>query len=765
MKNFQASLSRSQGRASWSMIFRHPLRDDREKQPGLRVRRGLGTTDEIEAQAIVDQMNQLLSDPSMWNLAEQAKAARLFDQRVVAAFYDNLVAESNDPWATRNSLLPLPTKDEGYARVLLIGTTGAGKTTVVRQLIGTDPKTERFPSTSASKTTISNLEAIINQESEFKAIVSFFGKDYIRQHLEECVEAAVLAHQGRNSLDDIETKLLQHSEQRFRFNYILGTLKTSKLKTEANDEITDDEVTDDEIFEDDQTDGESTDVQSMMDGQERAEIIEKLKSYLSRIQQIADSAYEDMRRTLGVSDENESDGDLEVLEDLRGEYLETELYKNETFHELVDDMLDDIELRFSYLDKGEIETNNTNWPSYWRYETVNRQEFIETINRFSSNYAANYGRLLTPLVEGIRVSGPLTPEWYTDPDLKLVIMDGEGLGHTPDSASSISTRITERYQSVDAILLIDNAAQPMQAAPAAVLQSLVSSGHHSKLIVGFTHFDEVKGDNLPNLQMRKDHILGSFDNATVAIGKSLNSRAEKVLKDCKNDRIFFLSNVQKHIKPHKRSLSYTEFLKLISAIQKTIEPPIPTEAVPIYDDANLVLSIQKATREFHLPWRARLKLQSNPHIQPEHWTRIKALSRRLGVMGEDEYDSLRPVADLITRLRDHIYIFVENPLRWEPDGVSDEMRETAIVNITQEIDARLHQHVQDRLNLGKRKEWYKAYSYRGRGSTIDRAYDIKHIYDSVAPIPDEIPTMNSRQFLQDMRKLVKDAINNGGGKL
>jgi hypothetical protein len=39
-----------------------------------------------------------------------------------------------------------------------LGTTGAGKTTVVRQLIGTDPNRERFPSTATAMTTIHDAE-------------------------------------------------------------------------------------------------------------------------------------------------------------------------------------------------------------------------------------------------------------------------------------------------------------------------------------------------------------------------------------------------------------------------------------------------------------------------------------------------------------------------------------------------------------------------------------------------------------------------------
>ena len=58
-----------------------------------------------------------------------------------------------DSWDIRNNEIPLPggnNSSDGYSRVLFVGTTGAGKTTIVRQLLGTDPDTERFPSISAA---------------------------------------------------------------------------------------------------------------------------------------------------------------------------------------------------------------------------------------------------------------------------------------------------------------------------------------------------------------------------------------------------------------------------------------------------------------------------------------------------------------------------------------------------------------------------------------------------------------------------------------
>src|SRR4051794_29914743 len=73
----------------------------------------------------------------------------------------------------REESLPLPTAETGYASVMLLGTTGAGKTTLVRQLLGTDLKTERFPSTSTAKTTVAEAELILTDARPFRAAVTF----------------------------------------------------------------------------------------------------------------------------------------------------------------------------------------------------------------------------------------------------------------------------------------------------------------------------------------------------------------------------------------------------------------------------------------------------------------------------------------------------------------------------------------------------------------------------------------------------------------
>jgi hypothetical protein len=92
------------------------------------------------------------------------------------------------------------------------------------------------------------------------------------------------------------------------------------------------------------------------------------------------------------------------------------------------------------------------------------------------------------LVNGIRVAGPFKARWATKQPT-LVIFCGEGLGHTPDSSASIPTSVSRRFDEVDAVLLIDNAKQPMQAAPVAVMRNLASAGKTRKLLTCFTQFD------------------------------------------------------------------------------------------------------------------------------------------------------------------------------------------------------------------------------------------------------------------------------------
>lgn len=95
---YRANKSRSQGREFYSIIFRHPVKKDSTGKSGLRVRRGLGTSDPKEADKLVGQMNELLRENLFWNIDTKHIAEKLYDPIVISAFYDVLEKHTAVPF-------------------------------------------------------------------------------------------------------------------------------------------------------------------------------------------------------------------------------------------------------------------------------------------------------------------------------------------------------------------------------------------------------------------------------------------------------------------------------------------------------------------------------------------------------------------------------------------------------------------------------------------------------------------------------------------
>jgi len=672
----------------------------------------------------------------------------MYAKLIVAAFYDQLIPEQHDGWSERDKIIPLPGRDEGYAKIQLVGTTGAGKTTIVRQILGTDPKKERFPSTSASRTTTCDLEIIL-AEGDFCGVVSFLPREQVRQYVIDCVTAAVSGHLEDRSPEEVSRRLMEHNEQRFRLNYILGSVNPPRLA--AHDDLFDEEAEDDL----DEDDSEVTD-------EERNQYADRIGIFLSEVERLAlrqQPKVASIAHDLGISLDNATNQDRDVIQEL----VEEELLRDEDFHVLVDEILDEVELRFDHIPSGDLVRSREGWPTTWsvRLPVDKRQAFLRAVNRFSSNYAPDYGKLLTPLVEGIRVVGPFRPEWFDGEMPRLVLLDGQGIGHVADSTSSISTRITSRFQTADVILLVDNAAQPMQAAPIAVLKTLSASGHESKLVLCFTHYDEVKGDNLPDFAAKRTHVIGAFYNAVHAIGRASGRDTERSLSRLDPDRIFCLAKIQSQLSEGAHS-TRREFKKLLGFFSSSIEPQKPFEYHPVYDLTDLVLAIQKATQEFHDRWKGVLGMSVVA------WQTIKALTRRISVFHRDEYGNLRPVADLIHLLQNQISLFLSEPGDWSPRSPSEndsDAKDEAISRVKQEVSRRLHSLSHRRIIDERLSGWAKAYEPRGIGSTKVRAREIIALYELAAPVPNEMPGPDTREFIHKMRDLVAESIEAGDGKL
>ncbi len=755
-KPYKASLSKTQGRQSYSIIFRHPVRKDPNTgKPGRRVRAGLGTKDEAEANQLVNQMNELLSNSDYWTMGAQATARGRFDARIVDIFFHDIVPQPTDFMGVREQVIHIPSSDDSdYRSALLLGTTGAGKTTVLRQVIGTHPVKERFPSTSTAKTTVADTEIIV-AEGDYQAVITFMERDEVRDYLEECISKAVLIAYQEKPDSDVLRSLLQHVDQRMRFNYVLGNGPISEDDLDDEDEDDLDEELDSSEPELTPEAPESLDLDRTNDLLIRA---------VNRAREIANNQGAKLKTELDATDES----DPRVVDELFEEELDRLLRQDEEYHAIADELMDETELRFSALTSGSPRKNKQGWPVSWEFSSADRNTFIKEILRFSSNHAPLFGTLLTPLVNGIRVKGPFFPAWAGDSKQPIVIVDGEGLGHTPDSSSSLSTNLLRRIDMVDAVILVDNAAQPMQAAPVAALRSLIRTGNIKKLLMCFTHFDEVKGDNLPTVSAKRDHILASAENVMTRLGEDLGPNAERALRARLAEQCFFLGGVDKILDEKKKrgKRSIEQIKALLTAVDQIIKHPEPVAARPVYDRMNLALAIREAADQFHQAWLPRLGLKYKSGTNKEHWTRVKALSRRLANGWSDQYDNLMPVSDLHKQLGELIYVTIQEPIRWEGDEPDEDSKQQTYDDFSSSLTGRLLELATRRVWIERSDEWQEAFNQSGKGSTFVRAEIIAEgIYDKAAPVPDLTPSPDRNKFLHEVLALVEATCNEQNIKL
>ncbi len=757
-KVHKATKTRS-SRPGWSVIFSHPCRRDARGRLGLKVRRGLGTTNDEEADQMVEQLNELLANSYWWSIDRRSEAERQFDKVVASAFFDGIEVGKSNSKDLREEIIQLPTpedNEDNYARVMLVGSTGAGKTTLLRHFIGSDHKRDRFPSTSTAKTTTADIEIVV-ATGPFKAAITFMTEHEVRCAVDECLEAACESIIREYEDTRVAEALLEHREQRFRLSYPLGAWQQEQPGQEA----------DDQYEMDYEYEGEAAEAGTLADDEivDAVEITknnERLSEYVSRIREVATAVRKQIAKERGdFQNMDNANRRQDWLEDFTDA-----LYENQDFAQLSLDIMDTISERFELVVTGDFDRSATGWPTLWRYEEKDRDTFLEQVRWFSSNHDQQFGRLLTPMVSGIRVRGSFQPAVATlqDDDRRIVLLDGEGLGHSAKEATSVSTKVTEKFPEADMILLVDNAESPMQAASLELLRSVGSSGHGHKLAVAFTHFDHVKGDNLRTYNQKQNHVRASIGNALVSLRESLGAPVTEILEQQLTNKDFYLGGLDRVTKKIPRR-DIRQMKDLFEQMQQAVKDSETIAAAPTYNIARLELALRDATDGFKNPWRGRLGLSYYEGIRKEHWGRVKALCRRIANLWDDEYNGLRPVADLVRQLQNSISLWLDNPSGWTRQPGNEEEEKTAINKIRQEVFVRIHKLAVQRLMTNKLDAWRTAFGFSGRGSSRLRAEEMDRIYNAAAPSITSAMDPPTQDFLNQIVQDVSDSIEESGGSL
>lgn len=743
---YTASKVRAKEGATWVLTFRHPLKTDQRGKPGRKMRRSAGTNDAIQAEALREQLNTLLSDETWFSADRQPAASEVFDDVVVRAFYEDLTTPTTRSFDVRGQKIDLPSKDDGYCRVLLVGPTGVGKTSLLRQMIGSHPERDRFPSTSASRTTISDIEVITAPDEGYACVATFFNEWTVQTLVHECVADA-----GAILWDDqpdakIAERLLQHRDMRFRLSYVLGSWGQGVAAQAVDEDGFDDEPV---AFE---ADGEEVPTAEEIAGMQAI-----LEGYVQRIRVLAAKAKAD----LGVELESLIKEDRDAAQDLFEEGIQTQ----PDFDELVGDIMDELRKRFDRLGEG-LSRRPGGWPESWVFASNDRDEFIRTIRRLSSNWAPSFGTMLTPMVDGIRIRGPFAPR-FGDGDRRLVLLDGEGLGHAKDSATGVTSHITSRFDQVDVILLVDTAKTPMLDGATSVVRAVAASGHHDKLAIAFTSFDLLKRQaNLPTPVDQRAHVMATVTQALASLKDVVGAPVIRAISRNIDDRCFMLGYLDRPI-TEKNPAPAAELLRLLDYFMTVgLANAAAVQVKPIYELARLLFSIQGAVAEFHNRWDAILRLGGAPNVRRAHWAEVKALNRRVALRIDNyEYQDLMPVTDLVSRLSEWITRYLDTPLRWEGKQPSEEEAEAALGLVQREVYKRLVPLAHQRLIEAGYGRWMRAFNLSGRGSTFDRARAVQSVYVENVPVPGPALDHRSTDLLREMQALVGEAIEAAGGTL
>ena len=321
-ESYTASKTRSK-RPGWSITFRHPLRNDARGRAGLKMRRGLGTSDESEAEAMVGEMNTILSDQTWWNAAQNARRQRSGSQSPSS----RLFMTKSRPGGGIPRAFASPTSGCLTGMTVIRGCCSSEQRAPVRRRCSVNSSVQiltrtGFPSTAPAKTTIADIE-VVQDSGEFEAAVTFFTEFQAQANIEECVIDAALTVLENAPRDRVADRFLSHRDQKFRLSYILGAWSDGKG---VND---DDEVSFEEAPESPAVPKEEGTLGDAERGANRAEIA----VYLDRIGQLTKSVVAKLAEDLGV-DIKVAGPDRDIAQQLIEENFDAYLTQDEGFHEL-----------------------------------------------------------------------------------------------------------------------------------------------------------------------------------------------------------------------------------------------------------------------------------------------------------------------------------------------------------------------------------------------------------------------------------------------
>ena len=365
-------------------------------------------------------------------------------------------------------LSPIPVN---MPKLYLLGDTGAGKTTIVRKILGTEDF--KFPSALQKRTTVAVTEYILSRDLPYKATYIFKNEKHIGQLINEILEISLengYISYRKNVLDieNIAQDLEETPDERFRLKYIL-----------AKDELL------------------------------------EVANEIAKLLPLFHISVEKLK-----ADFESNDQDLNELIELTLEQYNHELSVINNI------LIGKIKEKVSYLCNGFQLFSDVD---YFQHSSDNLDSFIDQAKKLLSSTKNS----ISPIVEYARLQGNILAKWLPN-DAELVLIDGEGIGHDAREASSrLSARHLDYFHFADSIALVEECKKPFTSGGKSALDGIIRNGYLNKFNLIFSKLDEVKVDEDEDAG-RADQVkavnkgLTNVKNALLEDGSELNLENDRI---------------------------------------------------------------------------------------------------------------------------------------------------------------------------------------------------------------------------------------------
>lgn len=328
-------------------------------------------------------------------------------------------------------------------KIYFLGDTGSGKTTTIRQILGTTNFS--FPSVRRVRTTVTRTEYIVCNEGGFSSVLVLKSIEEIQHYIREILENSILSGykefaNKKDCNDTVSNSLKESPDQRFRLRYILNENERNNLSHEIIGKIFPLIKACNEKNFPNETDNETMVELSFFDN----EINSIIEGYI-----------------------------IKIIENINS-LISTSISKE-----------------FSVYNENKIVFNETDIDLF--------------INKLKNILDAGEGSI-SPIIECARIKGKLKANWIPH-NFEFLLIDSEGIGHDmKEVGKPISSRHLQFFYNSHEIVLVEDGERPFIGGGKTALTYLQRNGYISKTTLAFSKLDKISENRNEQISEVNDQL-------------------------------------------------------------------------------------------------------------------------------------------------------------------------------------------------------------------------------------------------------------------